>query len=324
MRFLGAFSLIIMASWGLKAAAQSNPTQWRITQPVWTEQHERQFGEFVSRIGQAVESRQCYKVDTCLQSTANPYYGTDPVGLKYFADCADLPYYLRAYFAWKNGLPFSIASEMKPNLELGQDPKEVKDVRYTSLGNYVNKRYDVVAKNGLFKNTYPNALEVLNQIVPGFTFSASYRLMGTEEGDLFSDFYPAKIDRESIRPGTVIYDPNGHVAIVYKVADDGRVFYIDAHPDNSLTMGMFTPKFVRSNPKQGAGFKNFRPLALIDAKVDSSGTYVGGRIVGAANNQLRSFGTEQFYGTQPDPGGSWSKGKFVVNGQQVNLSLIHI
>ncbi|WP_413942920.1 hypothetical protein [Bdellovibrio sp. HCB-162] len=316
MKFLGTLSFVFLASFA--AQAQSAATQWRITQPTWTDLHERQFGEFVTRIGEAVEKRQCWKVDNCLKSSANPYFNSDPAGLKYFADCADLPYYLRAYFSWKNGLPFSIVSEVKANLEPGQDPKDVKDLRYNNLGNYVNKRYDVLTKNGLFKNTYPNALEVLNDIVPGYTFSATYRMLGDVDQDLFTDFYPAKIDRNGVRPGTVIYDPNGHVAIVYKVADDGRVFYIDAHPDNSLTMGMFTPKFVRSRPAQGAGFKNFRPLAVVDAKLDSSGNYIGGKIIAAANTQLASFGLEQYYGTQPDPQG-WSKGKFVVNGQTVNF-----
>ncbi len=137
---------------------------------------------------------------------------------------------------------------------------------------------------------------------------------------LFStDFYPTRIDRGSIRPGTVIYDPAGHVAIVYKVADDGRIFYIDAHPDNSMTMGMYTSKFVRSRPAQGAGFKNFRPLTIVDAKVDSSGSYVGGKIIAARNTEIPYFGTEQFYGTEPDPAGSWSKGKFYINGQAVDF-----
>ncbi|KYG70213.1 hypothetical protein [Bdellovibrio bacteriovorus] len=314
MKFLGAFSLVVLAS--LTGHAQSNTTPWRITQPTWTENHERQFGEFVTRIGEAVEKRQCWKVDTCLQSTANPYFGSDPAGLKYYADCADLPYYLRAYFSWKNGLPFSIASEVKPNIGPQDDPTKKVDARYSTMGNYITKRYDVITKNGVFKNTHVNAFDVLNNIVPGLTFSGSFRMQGNEDAELFTDFYPVKINREAIRPGTVIYDPNGHVAIIYKVADDGRIFYIDAHPDNSLTMGMYTPKFVRSNPAQGAGFKNFRPLALVDAKVDSSGSYAGGKIVAAMNYQLPNYGLEQFYGTEPDSSG-WSKGKFSIRGQQV-------
>lgn len=314
MKILSSLSLLALACLSTQAAYASS-TSWRVTQPTWTSSHEKQFGDFVAQIGDAVEKRRCWKVDNCLKNSANPYFNSDPSGLRYYADCADLPYFLRAYFSWKNGLPFSFATEIKANPD-GSLKKQ--DVRYNSNGNSIVKRYDVIAKNGLFKNTYPNALEVLNNIVPDYTYSATYRMLGDIDQALFTDFYPAKIDRNSIRPGTVIYDPNGHVAIVYKVSDDGRIFYIDAHPDNSLTMGMFTPKFVRSKPAQGAGFKNFRPLALVDAKKDSSGAYVGGRIVAANNSQLASFGLEQYYGNQPDPAG-WSKGKFVINNQQVNF-----
>ncbi|MEN0060449.1 MAG: hypothetical protein AAGB31_16535, partial [Bdellovibrio sp.] len=298
--------------------AQTGGVLWKITQPVWNEGHERQFGEFVTQLGMAVEKRQCGKVDTCLRlPSANPYVRNDPPGLKYYADCADLPYYLRSYFAWKNGLPFSMVSEVLPlNPE---DAKNKKlDVRYSPSGNYVSKRYDVVAKDGFFKATYPQALEILNNVVPAVTFSASYRMSGEQDSELFTDFYPVKISRQSLRPGTVIYDPAGHVAIVYKVTDEGRIFYIDAHPDNSLTTGMYTPKFARSKPAHGAGFKNFRPLKLVDAKGSANDGYVGGRIVALTNAQLPAYGTEQFYGTQRDPGGSWNKGKFFLNNQQLN------
>ncbi|ASD63311.1 hypothetical protein [Bdellovibrio bacteriovorus] len=313
MKLAVRVSAILLLSLSAQAQSKDAATQWRVTQPAWTEYHEEQFGQFVARLGDAVEKRQCGKVNTCMLSTANMYYGTDPSGLKYYSDCADLPYYLRGYFAWKNGLPFSVTAEVKPS-PLNTD--KVKDVRYSSQGNMVTKRYDVLTKNGIFKNTYPNALEILNDVVPGLTYSATLRMSGSEDAELYTDFYPVKIDRQGIRPGTVIYDPNGHVAVVYKVTDDGRVFYIDAHPDNSLTMGMFTPKFVRSNPNQGAGFKKFRPLSLVDAKQDSSGAYAGGKIVAANNYQLRDYSLEQFYGTQPDSAG-WSKGKFLFRGQQV-------
>ena len=318
MKLLSNLTFMVLSSFLAHEYAQANPSQWRITQPTWTSYHEQQFGEFITRIGEAVESRKCGKVDTCLQSTANPYFNSDPSGLKYYADCADLPYYLRGYFAWKNGLPFSMASEVKPKVADGQDASDIRDVRYSPYGNYVTKKYDVVTKGGLFKNTYPNAVEILNNLVPALTFSGSFRMMGNENTDLLSDFYPTKINRQNVRPGTVIYDPNGHVAIIYKISSDGRIFYIDAHPDNSLTMGMFTPKFVRSHPGQGAGFKNFRPLTLVDARTDSSGNYVGGKIIATPNSQLSGYGTEQFYGTTPDPYGSWSKGKFSVNGRVQN------
>ncbi len=292
-------------------SAQAAPSDWRITQPTWTSRHEQEFGEFVGRIGAAVAARQCGRVDTCMKSLNNIYYKSDPQGLKYFSDCADLPYYLRSYFAWKNGLPFSVASAVEPKAANGASNR---DVRYSGQGNKITKRFDVIAENGRM----PNAFEVLNRVIPNYTYSATYRMIGNENEGLMSDFYPAKLSREAIRPGTIIYDPNGHVAIVYKVKPDGSIFYIDAHPDNSLTSGLYTPKFVRSNPGQGAGFKNFRPLALVGASQDSSGAYVGGKIVLAKNEQIPQFGLEQFYGTNPDSKGDWKKGQFIFDNRPVN------
>ena len=313
--FLITLSLVTGLA-GSFASAQSTP--WKITQPQWNENHEKAFGEFVERLGEAVESRKCNRVDTCMKSAANPYFKSDPAGLTYYADCADLPYYLRAYFAWKNQLPFSVISKMQPNVLANGNPSE-RDIRYSPQGNMIVERYDVVTKRSLFKNTVPNAISVLNNDIPGYTFSANFRIPGTVDSrDLYTDFYPVKLNRQGIRPGTVIYDPNGHVALVYKVSDDGHVFYIDAHPDNTLTKGLYTPKFVRSNPAQGAGFKRFRPLTLVDARLESNGLYTGGYIQGTPNAQLKDYGTEQFFGTVPDPGKNWSKGKFTIKGAAVN------
>ena len=63
-----------------------------------------------------------------------------------------------------------------------------------------------------------------------------------------SDFYSPALAPGAIRPGTVIYDPNGHLAIIWKVERDGRLRYIDAHPDNSLTRGTYDQRFVRASP----------------------------------------------------------------------------
>jgi hypothetical protein len=51
------------------------------------------------------------------------------------------------------------------------------------------------------------------------------------------------VDRDHVQPGTVIYDPDGHVAVVYKVEPTGRVFFIDAHPDHSLSFGEYSTRF---------------------------------------------------------------------------------
>ncbi len=294
--------------------------EWRVTKPYWTEQDEIKFGEFVTSLGFAISKHKCGTVDKCLASSANPYRGTDPVELKPKADCADFPYYLRSYFAWKNGLPMSFESVLTARPGPGNLGK---DLRYTTYGNIVLARFDLLTTQNAVEDPwveslYPNAVVFLNQDLIKYAWTANFRMMGREDGELFTDFYPVKISREAIRPGTVIYDPNGHVTIVYNIGDDGRIYYIDGHPDNSVSAGLFNSKFMRSLPDQGAGFKNFRPLSLIGAVQDSSGAYVGGRIVGAKNVALPLYGTEQFYGTNPDPGGDWSKGKFIFQGKTVS------
>src|SRR5690606_17782360 len=107
--------------------------RWRITKTAWTESDERAFGEFVTAIGESG----CRTFDECLKGPQNIYRASDPKGMFFYADCADLPYALRAYFAWKNGLPFSYVSGVAP---VGRST----DLRYSRYGNYAYKRVDVV------------------------------------------------------------------------------------------------------------------------------------------------------------------------------------
>ncbi len=91
------------------------------------------------------------------------------------------------------------------------------------------------------------------------------------------DHYPVRISCDSVRPGTVIFDPDGHLAVVFKVTEDGRVHHIDAHPDSSLTRGIFNREFSRADPAMGAGFKRWRPQKLVGAKASREGTLAGAR-----------------------------------------------
>jgi hypothetical protein len=128
-----------------------------------------------------------------------------------------------------------------------------------------------------------------------------------------------RIDRKSIRPGSVLYDPNGHLAVVYKVEDDGRILFIDAHPDNSLTRGTYGRKFVRSSPGMGAGFKNWRPIRLDGATRTPDGTLVGGRVVFTPNAELTDYSVEQYFGNVArTEDREWASGQFVLGGQPVD------
>lgn len=292
---LVALWLIAMVSAPLVYAQPT--TTYRVFHDSWTEADERGYGEFIQALG----NNGCHSVNQCLRSSANPYAKSDPPTGEFFADCADLPYYLRAYYAWKLGLPFSYIATVNP---LGN----TTDIRYTARGNEIATRRDVLtgSVNGL------DLLVTLRDTVS----SATYRLHPDMEG---TDLYPVRIDRKAIKPGTVLYDPNGHLAIVYRVEDDGRIEYIDAHPDNSLTRGTYGRKFVRSSPGMGAGFKNWRPIRLVNATKAPDGSLVGGTVAFAKNAELPDYSTEQFFGNGERPADrEWASGGFMLEGQLVD------
>ena len=186
------------------------------------------------------------------------------------------------------------------------------DIRYSPRGNQVAERRDVL--------TGANALSILNVLRDGVS-SAAYRIDPELEAPLASDFYSPAVGPGSIKPGTVIYDPNDHLAVIWKVEADGRLRYIDAHPDNSLTRGFYDLRFVRSSPGMGAGFKNWRPARLEGAKQGADGALVGGHIRLARNDEIQDFSLTQFYGTERGNdwrGTDWRSGRFVLNGQRMD------
>ena len=281
--------------------AQDSST-WIVKKTAWSSQDEKNFQDFVASIGEAAAAKKCRSADSCLKSAANPYKNSDSRDAHFSSDCADLPYYLRTYFAWKNQLPMTYAAETIP-------AGSSHDVRYSPSGNIVKKRKTVFSGA---KGAY-----MLNNIIPNSISSAAFRMeYDAGQGYESPDFYSASISREAVVPGTSIYDPNGHVAVVNKVSDDGRVHYIDAHPDNSITSGIYSPKFVRSNPRHGAGFKNWRPFKIVNPSINSRGEIVSGNVVMARNAEIPGYGIEQYYGTQVDRT-SWKNGKFIQDGREV-------
>ena len=274
------------------------PWQWRILRTAWTERDEKGFEEFVQKIGESG----CRNMHACLVGAqSNPLFrASNPPGMHFYADCADLPYMLRAYYAWKNGLPFSYATAATP---LGHS----RDIRYTARGNAITSRRDLVDATIDARKTLP--------LIVGTITSAYYRYPPSYPGKLLPDHYPVKIARDSIKPGTVVYDPNGHVAVVYKVTPEGRIHYIDTHPDNSLTRGVYGKAFTRSSPAMGAGFKRWRPLTLVGATQRPDGSYHGGHIVLSPDKDIADWSDEQFFGTEKDRPKAWNAGRFVLEGE---------
>jgi len=293
------------------------PSPWTIGKTDWGIAEEENYIRYIAMVGEGVSRGLCATVSDCFRNpNVNPYANNDMGGLRLFSDCADFPYFLRAYYAWKNQLPFGFVSSVSP---IQGEGEVVKDIRYSPYGNTVSSRFSVIiekSRSGSPKR--PNALEIFNRVLPDRVSSANFRVSysGMDADRLFSDFYPVQITREAVRPGTIIYDPNGHVVTVYKVTKDGRVYYIDAHPDNSLTSGLYNSRFMRAYPGQGAGFKNWRPLRLTGAVWNANYGYVGGKILGAKDRELPLYSTEQYFGTTATR--DWRQAGFVFQGQQMD------
>ena len=91
-------------------------------------------------------------------------------------------------------------------------------------------------------------------------YSGTYRTDASEKRGVLSDFYSPALKPGTIHPGTLIYDVNGHVAIAYKVDEDGRIFYMDAHPDFTVTRSVYGAQFGQSPARLGGGLEELAPV----------------------------------------------------------------
>ena len=208
----------------------------------------------------------------------------DQKGLVIQPDCADVPYFLRAYFAFKMGLPFGYAKCTRG--DGGQAP------RCTQWWNIVNEepppappQDQLAAQQGLFGMFGPPpvaAQPVLRLprkpqgLVPGFGYylrttianavhSGNGRTAADDDG---TDYYPVPLTEDTLRPGTIYADPYGHVLVLVKrvpqTGDGAGVFLaVDGQPDGTVAR----KRFWRGNflfaqdPALGSpGFKRFRPI----------------------------------------------------------------
>ncbi|NOX84260.1 MAG: hypothetical protein GXP06_14985, partial [Alphaproteobacteria bacterium] len=182
---------------GDKAWAPVNDgKEWKVFKARWEASDEAGYAAFVQRLGRST----CSSLETCLKSDANPYRSDADPTLR--GDCADMAYILRAYYAWKNGLPFSFQNAMRTADRSGDD------IRYSRAGNIVSGRRAI-------RNSVRNAHAFL-QSIGGEVSTAMFRTHPeTGGGRTYDDFYPVEISREAIQPGVIAYDIYGHVGIVY-------------------------------------------------------------------------------------------------------------
>jgi hypothetical protein len=171
-------------------------------------------------------------------------------GLRLAPDCADLPYFLRAYFAWKLGLPFGWSecsrgegghpprcARWHSNLEVGADGADARAV----VQRFFSRDLAWSVQSGAGR---------------------------APAEDDHTDFYPTRLSPDGLRPGTVFADPYGHTLVVARrvpqnTSAPGLLLAVDAQPDGTVAR----KRYWRGNflfaldPSLGSpGFKRFRPV----------------------------------------------------------------
>lgn len=194
----------------------------------------------------------------------------DDDGVRARPDCADFPYNMRAYFAWKLGLPMAFRQCRRGNAE------RAPTCSSTLITNeLVTEHADRVA-----------AFKAFQRKLKATVHSSSLRGAPDDED---SDFYPVELSRHGLRPGTIYSDPYGHTMMVlrwYPPSDDaaGLLMAVDAQPDGTIGRRVFwrgSFLFPRDGDVAGAGWKRFRPVrnhrgalvALDNAAIDQSIDY---------------------------------------------------
>jgi len=283
----------------LPTAVNKGPT-WRVYKRSWSQADEDGYSAFVKAIGY----QQCSSLEICLASEANPYRHEDDD--EFIGDCADMAYMLRAYYAWKNGLPFSYQNAMRTADGANED------LRYSKNGNIVAGRRYAIGKKPIHAPSFIKR-------IGGEVSTAMFRTHPEKgAGSSFDDFYAIAINRDTVKPGALAYDIYGHVGIVYDVLDDGRVLVVASHPDYSVTRTVYGANFLRSKPELGAGLKAWRPITLVGGTTQNDGSITGGRLRAAKNQDLFHFSMEQYIGNVPFEGGDWHQGEFRHEGRTLD------
>jgi hypothetical protein len=200
-------------------------------------------------------------------------------------DCADAPFFLRAYFAWKMRLPFGFHKCTRGRL---YKAPECQEWLANSIG--AGQRGEAQAFN--------HFLRILLDAIHSGT---ARTLLESEK----SDYYPLPLTREDLRPGTVFADPYGHTLILVRWLPQtpehpGRIYAIDAQPDGTIGLRRFWQGnflFETTGVIGDPGFKAFRPIIqaagkwrpMTNAEIAESTHYANFSL------QQKNMGSTEFY-----------------------------
>jgi hypothetical protein len=225
----------------------------------------------------------------------NHYSDDEENNLKLVPDCADLPYTLRAYFAWKLQLPFGV--HLCRRAREGRPP--TCDVAEDNLLSRSDFKAVFAPKQDRDTKVFE---EFVNRHVRRTVHSSSGR---TGPKDDVTDFYPVSLKRGALRPGTLFTDPYGHLLVVVDWLPQGAQGYgaligADAQPDGTIGRRRFWRGSFLFHPDTnsgGAGFKAFRPW-VFDRETDGLITMLNDDLKKSRKNVRYSM--EQYRGSESD------------------------
>lgn len=208
----------------------------------------------------------------------------DEIGLVIRPDCADLPYFLRAYFAFKLGLPFGYTKCTRGgggqppkcpqwwNIDNEEPPPAPPEQQPTPGGLFdlfggpaASAQPKVPKLPPRPPGLAPGFGHYLAQSVGNGVHSGAGRTAAADDN---SDYYPVPLREDTLRPGTIYADPYGHVLVIVKhlaqtAGAAGLYLAVDGQPDGTIAR----KRFWRGNflfaedPALGSpGFKRFRPI----------------------------------------------------------------
>lgn len=170
-----------------------------------------------------------------------------PRALALTPDCADLSYFLRAYFAWKLELPFAVRQCGRGG---GTTPPTCGAPTLTNA-----------------RGAGGDALSAFNGFLRSVADTAQSGSGRTALGNDATDFYPVALTRAALVPGTMFADPYGHTLLLVRWVPQtaerpGLILAVDAQPDNSMGYKRFWEGtfLFADEPGAGPGWKAFRPL----------------------------------------------------------------
>ena len=165
-------------------------------------------------------------------------------------DCADNPFFMRAYFAWKLGLPFGFHQ-----CDRGYLGKSPQTGQWITNGTPSSKT-----------NTVQSFNSFIRRIADGVHSGTARTALANEN----ADYYPVSLTREGLRPGVIYADPYGHTLIIVSWVPQtknqpGVLLAVDAQPDKTIAIKRFWKGnflFSTSEVVGEPGFKAFRPILL--------------------------------------------------------------